>query len=457
MRGIPVELPFFIDFRLTAGILGYTAVIAMLAGVLFGLTPALHATDTHLAEALREGSVQSGASRGQRRLRNALVVAEVALSLVLLIGAGLMLRTVQRFERSAQGLRLDRMVTGRVLLPVANYPNESDRRRFFEEMDARLRRERGVTEVAAFSDLPLGMNSSTSTVLLPGQEDPHRGVNSYSAYAMPGAFGVLGLPLLRGREFTSQDDERALRVAVVNDGAARRLWPGRDPIGQRLRLSGEPDSLGWATVVGVVANIDQNVEDDTPTPYSVWLAEYQEPAQLLSVLVRADGGPEQGAGALRRVVRALNPDLAVTEVRSLREEFHFSLWVRRIFGSLIGAFGAIALIIAAVGLYGVMAYSVAQRTQEIGIRMALGADAYGVQRMVVGGALRLTALGVGIGLATAFAVTRFMSQNIPGVSPTDPPTFTLVTVLLMFSGLLAAWVPSLRATRVDPMLALRAE
>ncbi len=454
---IPVEKPWFLDYSIGPRTYAFTGVVTVLAALIFGLAPAMHAADSSLMEALREGSVQSGSSRGHRRLRNGLVVAEIALSLVLLVGAGLMIRTMQRFQAEGESLRLDNLVTARVLLPVATYPADTDRRRFFHAMARSLGSAPGVTEVSALSTLPLGRDNNDAIALVPGSEDPRHGLLVNVATALPGAFRTLGLPVLRGREFTEADDEHSMRVAVVGRAFAARAWPGQDPLGRRVRLAGEADSLGWRTVVGVVPDITENVENSQSSPYKLYAAEYQQPEQQLSVLVRARGGSEAGAAALRRVVRGLDRDIAVTEVRSMREQLHFSLWVRRLFASLIGAFGVVALLIAAVGLYGVMAYSVAQRTQEIGIRMALGADAAGVQRLVVGNAMSLTVLGVGIGLAAAFALTRFMSTAIQGVSPTDPPTFTLVTVTLMLSGVLAAWVPSLRATRVDPMRALRAE
>ena len=457
MGAIPVEKPWFLDFSVGTRAYLFTGLITGLSAVLFGLAPALHAADTHLMEALREGSAQSGASRGQRRLRNGLVVAEIALSLVLLVGAGLMIRTMQRYQAEGETLRVDGLVTGQVLLPIALYPEDADRRRFFRDMEGRLRATPGVTEVSAMNNLPLGRDNNTTIVLIPGQEDPRKGVNCNVANALPGAFQTLGIPLQRGREFTAADDEHALRVAVVSRSFANRLYPGKEVLGQRLKFDSEPDSIGWRTIVGVVPDLTINVEDNEGTLVSAWVPEYQEPVQTLSVLVRTRGDGSAGAAALRNTVHAIDPDIAVTELRTMREQLHFELWVRRLFASLIGAFGAIALLIAGVGLYGVMAYSVTQRTQEIGIRMALGADAAGVQRLVVGNALKLTLLGVGIGLVIAFTVTRFMTTVIRGVSPTDPPTFTIVTVTLMLSGILAAWVPSLRATRIDPMRALRAE
>ncbi|HTR96981.1 MAG TPA: ABC transporter permease [Candidatus Acidoferrales bacterium] len=460
-RAIPMEKPYFMRFDLGGPVLLYTLVVTVVAAVAFGLAPAIHAADARLIEALREGSVQSGSSPSQRRMRNALVVAEIALSLVLLVGAGLMIRTVQRFEHAGESLRTDGLVTGHVLLPIATFPGDADRTRFFRSLTARLRELPGVTEVSGASQLPLSRNNSSMSVLTPGHEDPHRALIANIVFDLPGSLAMLGIPMIEGREISAADDEHSRRVVVVSRSLATRLWPNGDALGQRLRFAGEPDSLGWRTVVGVCSDMVQNVEA-TPARgsdarYAVYVAEYQQPDQYLGILVRSRGGEKPGADALRRAVHDLDADVAVTELRSLREELRFALWLKRFFAGLIGIFGSTALVIAAVGLYGVMAYSVSQRTQEIGIRMALGADAAGVQRMVVGNALRLTAIGVAIGLAGALAVTRFMTAGIQGVSPTDPPTFTLVTLLLVGSGLIAAWVPSIRATRVDPMRALRAE
>lgn len=454
---IPVEKPWFLDFSVGWRAYVFIGVAAVVATVVSGLAPAMHAADTRLGEALREGGSQGGTSRGQRRLRNGLVVAEIAMSLVLLVAAGLMVRTMQRFQTEGQALRADGLVVGRVLLPIATWPDDAARRTFFRALTRRLAESPGVIEASGATTLPLGRDDNGGRVITPGHEDPRHATYSNMTSILPGALHALGVPLLRGREFTEADDERAGRVVIVSESLARRLWPGRDAIGQRIRAVGEPDSIGWRTVVGVAGDMTQNVEGDRHTLCMAYQPELQDPAQLLIMMVRDRGDGTHAAATLRRVVREMAPDVPVTDVRTLREELHFSLWVRRLFGTLIGAFGVIALVIAAVGLYGVMAYSVAQRTQEIGIRMALGADAAGVQRMVVGGALRLTLLGVGIGLAIALGTTRFMAATIQSVSPTDPPTFTIVTVLLMMSGLLAAWVPSLRATRVDPMRALRAE
>ena len=324
-------------------------------------------------------------------------------------------------------------------------------------MHRRLLSEPGVVAVAGLNNLPLGRDNWSRTVQTPDTQDPKTAPSAAYWTLMPGALKTLGIPLRRGREFTFEDDSSHRRVALVSEDAARRLFPGRDPIGRTIRFPGEPDSIPWRVIVGVTGDIAQGVESDDKVIGSIWVPELQDPIQTLWVVVEARGAGAQGAAAMRRVVRGLDRDIAVYDVRTMREQLRFALWVRRLFASLIGVCGALALVIAAGGLYGVMAYNVAQRTQEIGIRMALGAEAASVLRLVVGQAFRLTLIGIAIGLVAAFGVTRFMTAAVQGVSPTDPPTFTVVTLLLAISGLLAAWVPAWRATRVNPMTALRCD
>ncbi len=456
-RGIPTEMPWFLRFDIDAPVLLYTAAIAVLSGIVFGLAPALHASDAQLVEGLREGAAQAGTSRAGARLRNGLIVAEVAFSIVLLVAAGLMIRTFMNFDRAGRELRTEGIVAGRVLLPIALYPDETSRVRFFDELKRRLEAQPGVVAASAINSLPLGRDSWSSTMVTPEMATGTARPVCSMWSLMPGALKLLGVPLRRGRDFTSADDSSSARVVLVSEAAAKRLFPGRDPIGQRVRPAGDPDSLGWSTVVGVTGDLVQGVESDSKPVGSVWAPYAQSPGQLMWFVVEGRGSGEAAASALRRTVRALDPDIAVYELRTMREQFHCALWVRRLFASMIGVFGAIALVIAAVGLYGVMAYNVAQRTREIGIRMALGAEANGVLRMVVGQAMRLTLVGVALGLAAALVVTRFMAATIQGVSPSDPPTYTVVTLALVLSGVLAAWVPAWRATQVDPMLALRSD
>ena len=286
-----------------------------------------------------------------------------------------------------------------------------------------------------------------------GAEAPRRSV--FLGIVRPDYFRVLEIPLRAGRAFTADDDSSSDGVAIVSETAARTLWPGKNALGQRFKWASD-DTTGWRTVIGIVADVTPSVTEKRP-PSTVYLPHAQEPVQVVTVLARHDGDPAALTAAMRRVLQANDPDMPLFEVRTLEEFVRRSLWEERIYAALMSVFAVLALAIAAIGIYGVMAYSVAQRTQEIGIRMALGAARRDVLRLVVGQALRLTVLGVGIGLAGAYAVTRLMASLLTGVTPGDPPTFVGVTVILALSSIVAAWLPAERATRVDPMVALRSE
>ena len=455
--GIPLEMPWFINYSIDAPVLLYTAAVTVLAGIAFGLAPAWHAAGESFLDALREGTSQAGTSRIARRLRNAFVVAEVSLSLVLLAGAGLMVRSLQNAVTLGEKLHPDGAVTGQLLLPIASYPDENAMRKFIHEFTRRLAAQPGVHQVAGATNLPLSRNTNETIILTPETGDPKNGVVTNYGCALPGTCAILGMKMIEGREFNAQDDEHSTRVAIVSQALAHRLWPGKSALGQRVKFVSEPDSIGWRTVVGVTENMMMGVENPKPVPYLAWVAEYQETQQLVHVVLRADGDGSSGSAALRSVMRSMDPSLPIMELRTLREELRFSLWVKRLLSAMVGVLAVMAFIIAGVGLYGVVAYSVAQRTREIGIRMALGADAPNVVRMVVGQSAKLTFAGLGIGLVAAFGLTRFLSAVITGVSATDPPTFVVVSSLLALSGLAAAWVPAMRAARVDPMVALRYE
>jgi putative ABC transport system permease protein len=452
---LPVELPFYFRISLDAPVVALTAGVTVLAALLFGLAPAAFATDQRLANAIREGSLQAGGSRAAATMRKGLVVAEIVLALVLLIGAGLMLRSFQHLTAEGERLAVRGGVTGSVLMPIAVYPDDEARRQFIARLTPSLRALPGFRGLAFGSRLPLERDSDTRRILTPGM-DPRVAPSVEWATLSPGFLAAMGIGMRSGREFSAQDGPGSPRVAMVNQYLAQRLWPGQDAIGKSLRLEGEPDSLPALTVVGVLADVHFDVED-MHDARQIYLPQAQAPVQRLSVVVWSDAPTAATASALRAAVRALDPDMAVSNLRTLREQFAYSLWVKRLFVRLITVFGVIALVIAAVGLYGVMAYSVAQRTQEIGIRMALGAARGTVVRMVVGQAMQMTFVGCALGLLAAWGVTRFMAALLMGVSPTDPPTFAGVALLLAASGMLAAWVPAMRATRVDPMVALRCD
>jgi len=455
---IPFAMPMWLDLSIDTPVLLYTVGITAFAGIVFGLAPALHAGDMRLGEALRDGSAQAGSSRGRNRLRASLVVAEIALSLVLLVGAGLMMRSFVKRSELSHTVRTEGVFTSRVLLPIATYPQDVDRTNFFHAVLAQIAALPGVRAVSMVSTLPLNRDNNTRRILAASDPhaDAHNAPRTNFAACSPGYFSTLGIPLVAGRDFNANDGPHAPRVVIVNQAAAHRLWPSGSAIGQRVKFAGQPDSVGWATVVGVVGDVVQNVEEPG-TNMNTFAPHDQDAFQFMSIVTQSSVPPADLAARIRRVIQSHDPDLALIDPLSMTEFIHFNLWLHRLFSGLFATFAIIALLIAGIGLYGVMAYSVAQRTQEIGLRMALGADRSAVLRLVVGQAMRLTVIGCGIGLASAYALTRVMAGILFEVSPNDPPTFIGVALILALSAALAAWLPARRATRVDPMVALRYE
>lgn len=455
LGSIPVELPFWMKFSIDPNTVLFMFAVSALSALLAGLLPALQTSQVDVHEALKDGGHHGTAGRGRTRLRSALVVAELALAVVLLAGAGLMIRSFVRMTGERASLHPRGVVTARLTMPVAVYADDAARRAFLDGLMPAVGGLPGVRSVSLTTDLPLTRSSSHTSVWLEGERRSPDAPRRHLLYASirPRYFDTMGIPLRAGRDFTLQDGPDQPRVAIVSEAAARALWPGKDPLGQRL-------AVGWdtltCTVVGVAADIRQNVEDKNP-PAQVYLPHMQATHQTVNLVVRHQGDAGAVTAALRRLVQARDPDMPLYEVRTMDEWLRFGLWESRIYVVMMAVFAALALVIAVVGIYGVMTYSVAQRTQEIGIRMALGAARKDVLRMVVGQAMRLTLLGMGIGVAGAYAVTRLMASLLFGVSPSDPPTFAGVTLILAASALIAAWVPAERATRVDPMVALRSE
>jgi putative ABC transport system permease protein len=419
----------------------------------------MHAGDAHLSEALREGSAQAGSSRGRNRLRSGLVVAEIAFSMILLVGAGLMLRSFLKRYELQNHLHIAGVQTGAILLPVAAYPDNPSKSKFMHAVLPEIAALPGVQAVTAAQTLPLGRNGWGQSVLAEGAKDPDPKNAPFCRYGIvfPGYFDALGIPIKSGRDFQSTDTPMSQRVAIVSESMARKLWPGQDPIGRRLKFVGDPDSIGYASVVGLVADVLQNVEDQKSRLEEVYVPHDQNPVQTMSFIIRSHEPTGTLSAKIRDILRQHDPDLAFTDVRTMREHIDFSMWTHRLFTSLFAVFAVMALVIAGVGIYGVMSYSVGQRTQEIGIRMALGADQGSVVWMVTLQALWLTGIGIALGLFGAYFTSKAMAGQLFGVSPSDPPTFTAVCVLLALSGVVAAWVPAMRASRVNPIVALRYE
>ena len=457
LGSIPIELPFWMKFDTDLNTVLFMLGASVLTAALSGFTPALHTSEVDVHEALKEGGQHGSTGKGRNRLRGALVVAEISLALVLLAGAGLMIRSFLGQVEQRTAIRSDHVLTGAFTMPIAVYPNNAAKLAFMDRVMPAVAALPGVRTLSSVQTLPLSRNSWDRSVWLEGEatgaDAPRRQL--YYGVIRPGYFQALGIPLRKGRDFDAHDDTSAVRVAIVSETAAKKIWPGKDPIGQRFKWSSD-DTTGWKTVVGVVGDVQQQIDGKRP-PSHIYTPHFQDPLQTVVLVIKHEGDAASLTAAVRRVLQSQDPDMPLYEVRTMDESIQRAMWENRIWVSLMTVFATLALIIAAVGIYGVMAYSVAQRTQEIGIRMALGAARRDVLRLVVGQAMRLTVIGVGIGLAGAYAVTRLMASVLFGVSATDPPTFIGVTVILGLSAVFAAWLPAERATRVDPMVALRTE
>jgi putative ABC transport system permease protein len=434
-------------------VLLFALAISVVTGILFGLAPALAAARPDLVEALKEGAQVASAGRGRGWLRGALGVAELSLALVLLIGAGLLIKSLYRLLSVDPGFVADNVLTANISLTDSRYPTPQQKTAFFSELLRRVQALPGVRSAALGDSLPLSPYSVRMAVrpdlVAPTARIPNLSAIMMPQYAVsPGYFYTLGIPLLRGRAFTDHDDER---VAVVNEFLASRLWPGEDPVGKQLALF--QDQL---TVVGVAGNtlhegLNQTIEAEIYVPY------LQENRPSMQLAVRTAVDPGSMVPAIRARVKAIDPNQPIYNVATLQQILSDSVTPQRLNVLLLGIFAFIALGLATVGIYGVMAFSVTQRTNEIGIRMAFGADKGDVLRLVVGQGLRLTAAGVVIGLAGAWALTRFLTSFLFGVRPTDIATYVVVSLALASVSLLACYIPARRATKVDPMVALRYE
>jgi putative ABC transport system permease protein len=432
-------------------VLLFTVTAALVSGLVFGLLPALTASGAALNDSLKEGGRTGTSSRGGRT-RATLVVAEIALALVLLVGAGLLVRSFAHLTNVDAGFDTERTLSMRVALPGTRYREPARRTQFYREFVARIASLPGVQSAGAISFLPLtGLGSATSYEIvgtpMPLGQEPVTDVRVITG----DYFKSLGIPLLRGRLFDEDSPSDARGRVIVNETLARAHWPGEDPIGKRLKVS-------WAEnvedeIIGVVGDV-RMAELNTPARPAIYWPHEREAYGSMTIAVRASADPTT---AIRGILRERDPDLALADVRSMDQVVARSVAQRRITMVLLGIFAGAALLLAAVGIYGVIAYSVTQRTQEIGIRLALGAQRGHVLRMVIRGAAALAIAGVLIGAAGAAFLTRLMRDLLFGVEPVDGTTFAAVALLLTFVALLASYIPGRRATRVDPIVALRGE
>jgi predicted permease len=452
----PGNIPRLQNVALDGRVLSFTFGVAVLTGVLFGLAPALRGSRVNLGETLKEGGRNSVG--GHRRLRDALVVAEVALSLVLLAGAGLLVRSFARVEQVEPGFDARGVVSMRFSLAGTSYAGKRGLE-FYQPLLERVRHLPGVEAAGAVSTVPLNGSVGWGNITIEGYS-PASGraaIQSDQRAASPGYFETMRVPLLGGRYFDEHDTKDSTPVVIIDENMARAYWPGQNPLGKRLKLGElEDKDSPWMTIVGVVGNVKQYALD-ADSRVTLYVPQQQDSFGTMYVVARTSGDPQSLASAVTREARSIEPNAPVIDVKTMAERLSDSLARRRFSMLMLALFALVAMVMSAVGIYGVISYSVEQRTREIGLRMALGAQARDALRMVVRQGMTLTLVGVGVGLLGALLLTRVMRGLLYGVSATDPLTLTSVALLLVLVALAACLVPARRAARVDPMVALRYE
>jgi putative ABC transport system permease protein len=470
----PDGIPRSREIDLDGSVMAFTFAVSILTGIIFGLAPALQASKADVQDALKDTArTMTG---GRRWVRSGLVVAEMALTLVLLIGAGLLIRSFYQLTLVDPGFRYENLLSFNINLPQRNYQNDQQEINFFDRLVPKIRSLPGVQSVGLSSGLPLGNNGWQTSFKVEGQPDPPPGQMPLMEACLAGAdyFKTMGIPLLRGRYFTEQDDQSHLteeklrglnenqrsiagvNVIIIDEEFARRHWPNEEAVGKRIRWGNDPRSPVM-TVVGVVGRVKMDGLNRDSNRVQGYFHHRQLSSTGMTVVVRSSVDPNQMVAAAREQVRAIDSEQPIYAVRTLEEIRSDSIAPERLNLTLLGVFAALALVLALVGIYGVMSYAVSQRTHEIGIRMALGAQARDVLKLVVRQGMTLALVGVAIGLAAAFALTRLMERLLFGVKASDPLTFAVIALLLVAVALMACYIPARRATKVDPMVALRVE
>ena len=453
----PIDFPLAMDVNIDWHVLLFSLCVSVLAGAIFGLAPALQATRPGLSQALRETSAQGGAAR--TRLRSVLVVAQIAISLVVLIAAGLVVRTLQRLQTMNPGFDPQNALTMSFDLGLQGY-DEQRGQQFYHQLTERVQSLPGVKSATVSSYIPLSLNYNSRNIFIEGQP-AERGENvptAMNASAGPRYFETMHTPILQGREFNDQDQAKSEQVAIVNETFVRRLMPNvsstAEAVGKRFAFGAA--SGPFMRIVGVAKDgkYFSITEDQRPFVWTPMAQDYQSSGILT---VRTEGRPESLLGAVRKEVQTLDPNLPLFDVKTLTEHMRFALFPPKIAATVLGVFGLVALLLSAIGIYGITSYTVAQRTHEIGIRLALGAQLSDVLKLVLSHGLKLTIIGAALGLFGAYLATRAITSVLYGVSATDPLTFIGVSALLIGVALVACYVPSRRATKVDPLVALRNE
>ena len=463
LKFAPPDLPRLNEVTISASVLFFAFLVSILTGIIFGLAPALQGASPNQIASLREGSRGSGSSKRQMRVSSALVASEVALSLILLVGAGLFLRSFWQILQVRSGFNSHNVVTAQIWLSFPNDPSQNryltvpKRAAFMREVLRRVSALPGVEEasIGGGGSLPLARSRNQISFTIEGRpaDSEHSPVAELAAVS-PGHFRVLEIPILSGRNFTDSDDDKALPVAIVDQTLARQYWPNENPIGKRVKSGPIQSTNPWLNIIGVVGDVKTDSLELEEAPH-IYLSDFQAPAYNSVIYLRTAGDPGTLGDAIRPEVEAVDPNVPVYAVRTMEDVIARSMAERRFALQILGFFAGVALLLAAIGIYGVMAYTFSQRRHEIGIRMALGAQPRDIVRMALSEGMTLVAVGLGSGLVGALILTRFLRSMLYAVSPNDPLTFVALPALLASVALLACLVPARRATQVDPLVALR--
>jgi predicted permease len=466
---IPPSIPRLSEVSVDWTVLALALLLSLVCGVLFGLAPALQSAKADLSTAIREGTRGSGASARSNRLRDALIVLELAVAVVLMIGAGLLLRTMRDLLREDPGFNPTHVVTAGVNLPYPNdprsdrYPTIALQTTFYRELQRRMNAIPGVARTGLVSDLPAAGVPLSFALQIDGRPfKPQEKLRAESIIISPDYFKTMQTPLLRGRFFAEDDQDGKLPVAIVDEPTARRYWPDRDPLGRRLRLGQDP-TAAWRTIVGIVKDIKHDGLDVDGIPH-VYISIYQNfdaaqgvVARSFAIVMRTPLPASALEPKIRRQVESIDPGLPVFNVAAMDELLDSSLAARRFSADLVGGFAGLALLLASIGIYGLLAFMVGQRLREIGLRMALGAGRADILKLVFRQGVVVAGVGVLAGMIVAVSTASIMASVLYGVRPRDPAVFLLVPLLLLAVAALASYLPARRATQVDPMVALREE
>ena len=451
----PPNSPRFDEIRPDTRVFLFTLALAVLTGLVFGLAPALQASRINLNERLKEGGRMGGGS-SHNRVRSMMMVSEVTLSFVLLVGAGLLIKSFMHLRDVSPGFNSANVLSVRISLPSARFPKGEPRVQMLRQVVEHIRSLPGVQSAGAVLSLPLGgdtFNVGRSYIREGRPATPEESANATYLVATPDYFHALQIPLVAGRAFTDQDTEQTPKVLIVNESMARQLWPGESPVGKRITIW--RDEKFPREIVGVVGDTKRLL--DTEAGSQMYVPFAQDSDWGMSLVIRTNGDPAASTAAVRSEIRSLDKGIPVFNVKTMNEVLALSVGPRRTPMLLLSAFAGVALLLAMIGIYGVTAYHVTQRTQEIGIRMALGAQMRDVVSLVLKGGMALAFIGIGLGLVGAFALTRLMSSLLFGVQPTDTATFVIVSLSLCVTALIACYLPARKATKVDPLVALRYE